>query len=1125
MSSKADSSEITEINEEIVLLQNNKADLSEGEIFIVGGGTTDGDANTSAWTGSSSKIRSYFDGLTIKYKVGVVGESTTTLNINGLGARTVYRFSTTKLTTQFPVGSIIRLTYHESLNSGCWMCNDYDANTNTYQRVYETSTNKEYAITTRYNTTDGSSYYAEYGRYTNGVTINPSTNTVTATTFKGDLTGTATKATQDANGNTITSTYETKSDATTKFNQLSTKIDEMTPIKGEDYWTEEDVESIVGEANVLIADEMAKKAQLKPEFTNSVEGCEDTTKLYVLPDNHIYAYTPDENTYTNWLPISTDTDGTIYNGKGFKEATYLSSSSGLPSSSSGAYVTTGLIPIPTLGDVVLNFANMQVGLNDSYVRLCFYDTKENGYALIECNDSRNWKALGDNPYNVGYTLDANGEYVVSVDATNRITNQVGGGKNRAAYVRLCALGIDADSIITVNEEIPEGIVYTWQSTGHEFISIPTEDPIVQEIIKDNVAGLRVKPEFVNSVEECIDTNKVYVLPDGYIYTYTTGLVENWENVVATSTAVVNSAPSTDIYNGVGYRDGYRLTDLGSNATGESQQSGYTMTGGIPYTGQNNTLPEIYVKGLPWTEGDSNVRCYMYIQTSSSSGYAIPWDAVITGTNGKLSTYFTYTSLGDNYWKLSPNVSAIETAVKTQGATLTINNLSVIRFSLKGSGANLIISLNEPIESTIETTWRKTQCTFAPADYEDRIIKSENKIRELTAKVATLEAGGANGEGVESYVQEEAERVAKKVYSHQNANTFSFLAISDMHYHTQNAQIIKSDIHAGQGMDLVRKGVNIDFAVCLGDTSWGSGIEGDSYRATMDIILAELRSANKCLDSAFRGIPNFRTIGNHDNVVYNHTINGGDYLDGNELFPLFGAYNRGAVYPDDKSGGYCYRDFDDWKLRVICVNTTDNHANNPTANANIYVSPAQLQWFANTLDLSSKSDANKWSILIVSHTPIEMVSGSRMSKILEAYGKGTTYSDSTEGVAISYNYSGKNKATIIANVHGHNHNYQVANLRKLTDTSTSPYTTQEISPAVKRICVPNACYSRMNERSTNGTVDQWDIEYGDSTPAGNKIADSAQDTAFNVFTIDPVARKIYATNYGYGGEAYDRVIDY
>ena len=192
---------------------SKKANKSEGAFFVEGSGTTDATAKTSTWIGTCDRITEYYDGLTIRYKIGVAGQTTITLNINGLGAKTVYRFNTTKLTTQFPVGSIINLIYHTDLNGGCWITNDYDANTNTYQRLYSTTTNAEYPITTRYATTTGNSYYAEYGRYSTGVTLNPSTKTITATAFKGKLTGnadTATKATQDASGNVITETYATK---------------------------------------------------------------------------------------------------------------------------------------------------------------------------------------------------------------------------------------------------------------------------------------------------------------------------------------------------------------------------------------------------------------------------------------------------------------------------------------------------------------------------------------------------------------------------------------------------------------------------------------------------------------------------------------------------------------------------------------------------------------------------------------------------------------------------------------------------------------------------------------------------------------------------------------------------
>lgn len=187
---------------------NGKADLSEGVFFIKGASGTAG-----TWTGTHPDITAYYDGLMIAYKIGVAGASTTTLNINGLGAVKVVRNATTAISTVYPVNSVLFLVYTVDSGTAYWKAHDYDAN--TYQRVYESSGDVEYPITTRYNTTDGATYYAEYGRYTNGVTLNPSTNTITASKFKGALVGnadTATKATQDGNGKVIADTYATKTD-------------------------------------------------------------------------------------------------------------------------------------------------------------------------------------------------------------------------------------------------------------------------------------------------------------------------------------------------------------------------------------------------------------------------------------------------------------------------------------------------------------------------------------------------------------------------------------------------------------------------------------------------------------------------------------------------------------------------------------------------------------------------------------------------------------------------------------------------------------------------------------------------------------------------------------------------
>lgn len=753
----AKSSDIEQINGEIVLLQNNKADLSEGEIFIAGGGTTDGDANTSAWTGSSSKIRSYFDGLTIKYKIGVVGESTTTLNINGLGARTIYRFSTTKLTTQFPVGSIIRLTYHESLNNGCWMCNDYDANTNTYQRVYETSTNKEYAITTRYNTTDGSSYYAEYGRYTNGVTINPSTNTVTATTFKGNLTGTATKATQDANGNTITSTYETKADATAKSNQLSAKIDEMTPIRGEDYWTEEDVESIIGEANILIADEMAKKDQLIPEFANSTEECTDTNKLYVLPDNEIYGYVrKGAENWTNAVPTSIEFDGSIF---GYADGHYVSE--GTAKSSTSGTVCTGCIPyskvngryptiyIKGLPWKAISHSRVQF-LTREFTVQWGVDNGENKFNIngtntyletnftIEKKVGNTWVATTPADTGTYWRLVPNDTFISIADAKAAVS-----ANTAIQYVRMSLYGNGADLIISLDNPIETTHDYGWHSTGHKFVSIPTNDPIVQEIIYEEVASIDIMPEFANSLEELEqlgDTSKLYVLPDNYIYAY------------------MNSQYTGEIKDRItdGFLNNTRLSTSGDETR---DAAGFVTT---PYF-DISKYPDgftIKLSGIEWWDGDD---------TANVDGYA--YHLSPNGTYSFVTNYTRdYDMMANGGYKISCDATTKEVTITTDWSFKKFYNK--VRFSGKGTSANAVVEVIYNGNTTGEM-WINTGNKFVSVPTEDPIVQEiiKDNIADLRVKMEFVDSTDYMTDTSKVYVLDNPDDVNNGyIYTYRNTKT-------------------------------------------------------------------------------------------------------------------------------------------------------------------------------------------------------------------------------------------------------------------------------------------------------------------------------------------------------------------
>lgn len=321
--------------------------------------------------------------------------------------------------------------------------------------------------------------------------------------------------------------------------------------------------------------------------------------------------------------------------------------------------------------------------------------------------------------------------------------------------------------------------------------------------------------------------------------------------------------------------------------------------------------------------------------------------------------------------------------------------------------------------------------------------------------------GASTDAIPDYVRTEAERLAAIVQSRQNANTLTFIAASDFHYSTAvstAAQQKESIKHMGQAMSLLRNMVHIDFTAGLGDMIWDSG-------ETVDQAMAAMRFVSECLYDT--GIEHLRTRGNHDCLYSNATG-----LTDAQIFANVGAWNKGAVYDDsNRLGGYCYKDFNNVKIRVICLNSAE------TKTGGCLFSAAQVSWLSKALDLTEKGE--DWRSIIISHHPLDWGR--------DGGGNPITAINSAPDVICAF--------------HGHTHNFKV-------DTITG--TTK------KRIAIPNACFGRENEYTT-----AYNINWGESTKYA-KTAGTAKDTAFCVITIDRAAKKIYADHYGAG---YSREIDY
>ena len=280
---------------------------------------------------------------------------------------------------------------------------------------------------------------------------------------------------------------------------------------------------------------------------------------------------------------------------------------------------------------------------------------------------------------------------------------------------------------------------------------------------------------------------------------------------------------------------------------------------------------------------------------------------------------------------------------------------------------------------------------------------------------------------------------------------------------------------------------------LGDVTFGSAA------TTPELLKSQIAEINSWLDEAYKGIPQFRTVGNHDTGEYS-TLVGADYL-----YSVIGKYCEGAVYGSTEYG-YCYRDFADKKLRVICLNTCEGETISGLSGT-YCCSPEQLLWFAQTLHaVGSKTDAAQWGIIVLGHYPLDLGGAYPAANIVKAYVAG----ESTTQNGVAVNFSGHNAAKFIMNVHGHVHCFQFGKLHSVANGQGTEFDAW-------RMCTPNACFYRNN----SGVATVYGISFGDPAPY-DKTAGTGKDTAFNINVLNPSEQVIYSFCYGAG---IDRTIGY
>ena len=210
--------------------------------------------------------------------------------------------------------------------------------------------------------------------------------------------------------------------------------------------------------------------QLIPLYADTVADCTDTSKVYVLPDGFVYANMTKTSVLhpTNRLPLSTEADGTPFNGgAGWKTGYKLHGGTGGEDARAN-YEVSGFIPV-TYEDT-FRAKSFRVEEANGYNNICFYDANHGFLVAFTMNSKYN-------PLAQFLLEDGTLEGSLSTAATTTMTQDQ---LRQTAYMRLSMLLIDSATVVTVNEplESTTQTVTGWQSTGRAFVPADYEGRIL-----------------------------------------------------------------------------------------------------------------------------------------------------------------------------------------------------------------------------------------------------------------------------------------------------------------------------------------------------------------------------------------------------------------------------------------------------------------------------------------------------------------------------------------------------------------------------------------------------------------------------------------------------------------------
>lgn len=618
----------------------------------------------------------------------------------------------------------------------------------------------------------------------------------------------------------------------------------------------------------------------------------------------------------------------------------------------------------------------------------------------------------------------------------------------------------------------------------------TEDDKQEIASKIEPKGLT--PLFSNSIEECTDTTKLYVLPDGYIYgcILTEVVTEGYKNL-ATPNDVGTTADSPKWLNN------FRISSSGvTNSSGNGKSVCNTI---YRKDGTNLQFGDVIrVKGVSFASED---RCLL--------GAVSP-----TGENNELYNYIS--SLPDTYLDYALEGDVHKFTIKNA----TANGMAQPRyvrfaFPTPTDPSTVTITVNEEIKEAgivKEYAWANTGHAFVPADYEDRIVDLEEKATEFNERIEAVEEGKTH---IPTVWDEAINYASNRLDEARNGgvNCVNFLWATDIHAIEEKPSTLafttdKTMDEVGKLFGHIARNMmdkaDIPLFVATGDL-----MSQNSYTDTAKVY-GELALIKRWLNP----IPHYQQaliMGNHDGAWGNTMAVEDQYknqLPLNEMYNLI--YRKQAMdlrRVSGDNGTYYYIDNVPQRMRFIMLNTNNTPdyeaLSDGKAKYNRFSGcycQAQLDWLTNV----ALNMPEGYTACILGHEPYPS-DWTQMVGIVDAYNKRVsfkntyTHSENTwRNSTVNVNFANAT-GEIAAVFAGHVHYDYIRNNENNPMYTTCPLITMTTS--------------------LGGRADR-DLPTGATQPSRSE--DNATEFAMDIVTVDTANRKIYMTRLGAG---VDREVSY